>query len=98
MWNLRHWCGYVKYTVGYRNLGYQENIKDWNLNLGQVKVLMFFKTMRLEGEARGHDMHNTMKNLIKFSEADNVYNWGVKLFSCQILCKNVSLKFHIEAS
>lgn len=30
--------------------------------------------MRLEGEAGGHDMHNTMKNLIKFSEADNVHN------------------------
>lgn len=40
---------------------------------------MFFKTRRLEGEARGHDMHSTIKILIKFSEADNVQNGAVKI-------------------
>lgn len=35
---------------------------------------MFFKTTRLEGEARGCDMHSTMKIFIKFSEADSVHN------------------------
>ena len=33
-----------------------------------------FTTMRLKGEARGHDMYNTIKFFIKFYEAGNVCN------------------------
>lgn len=35
---------------------------------------VFYKTMQLKGEVRGHDMYNIMKNFITFSEADNVHN------------------------
>lgn len=72
--------------------------KDRSLNLGKVRVLIFFKTTRLEGEARGHDMHSTMKIFIKFSEADSVHNCGVKIIFLPNVMQKSSLKFHIETS
>lgn len=76
---IRYWCRYVKYIVGYRNLRYKGNIRYWRLNLGEVRVLMFFNIMRLEGEVRGYDMYNIMNIFIKFYEVDNVYNWDIKI-------------------
>lgn len=59
---------------------------DRSSNVGKVRVLMFFKTRRREGEARGHDMHSTMKILLNSLKLVTFGIEVLELLSCPILC------------
>lgn len=83
VWNLRHPCRHVKYTVAYRNLRYQKDIKDWSLNLGAQIMNAFLKPW--DWTEKWEVVTCTIQWTFLFSK-DNSHNWGVK-FSCQILQK-----------